>query len=274
MSYQRIAYFISDRTGVTAESFGESLLNQFEHIEFCQTTIPFVDTIDRAMVIRDKILQSAQNTTERPVVFSSIVAPEIRQIFDNNPQFLHVDYFDIYIPVLEEELGVKAKMMAGLTHGITNEQKYDARMDAVNFAMDNDDGISAKSFAEADVILIGVSRSGKTPTCLYLALQYGVRAANYPLTPDDLGAPDLPPMIRPFKAKLFGLTIDPMRLNHIRSERRPDSKYASIENCRSEVNEAESMFRQFGIPFMSTTHKSVEELAASILQSTKVKRRC
>ncbi len=274
MSYQRTVFFISDRTGVTAESFGESLLNQFAQIEFKQCTIPFVDTLDRAHAVLEKVFVAAQKGTERPIVFSSIVSPEIRQVFHGHEHILHVDYLETFVPTLEQEFKTKANMIVGLTHGITNELKYDARMDAVNFAMDSDDGISEKYFAEADVILLGVSRSGKTPTCLYLALQYGVRAANYPLTPDDFDSTDLPPMVKAYKHKLFGLTIEPVRLNHIRSERRANSKYASIENCRFEVNEAEAMYRQYGIPFMSTTHKSVEELAATILQLTKVKRRC
>ncbi|WP_434778592.1 posphoenolpyruvate synthetase regulatory kinase/phosphorylase PpsR [Neisseria sp. Ec49-e6-T10] len=274
MSHQRTAFFVSDRTGVTAESFGESLLNQFTEVKFKHCTIPFVDTLERAQSVLQKAQEAAQRDNGRAFIFSSIVSPQIRAVFNSDPQIIHVDYFDAFIPIIEQELGVQANMIAGLTHGISNEESYDARMDAVNFALNNDDGISEKNFAEADVILVGVSRSGKTPTCLYLALQYGVRAANYPLTPDDLDSPSLPNMIKLYKGKLFGLTIDPARLNHIRNERRPDSKYASLENCRFEVNEAESMFRQHGIPFMSTTHKSVEELAASILQSTKIKRRC
>lgn len=274
MSSKREIFFISDRTGVTAESFGESLLNQFERMEFKQNTIPFVDTMDRAQSVLEKVLSCAHDSEKRPIVFSSIIAPEIRHVFDGYENILHVDYFDVFIPPLEKEFGIKAKMVAGQTHGISDGEEYDARMEAVNFALDSDDGINDKYFTEADVILVGVSRSGKTPTCLYLALQYGVKAGNYPFTPDDFDSTNLPPMVKQHKQKLFGLTIDPERLNQIRTERRANSKYASIENCRFEVNEAEAMFRQHGIPFICTTHKSVEELAAAILQLTKVKRRC
>ena len=186
---------------------------------------------------------------------------------------LHLSFFDAFMGELETELSLRANHQIGRTHGIQDTERYDARMEAVNFSLSHDDGVSDKDLQKADVILVGVSRSGKTPTCLYLALQYGIRAANYPLTPDDLDSTNLPRMLKPFKHKIYGLTIEPQRLHHIRSERRPDSRYASIENCRFEVNEAESMFRQHNIPFTNTTHKSIEELAASILIATKLQRR-
>lgn len=273
MPHRRSAFFVSDRTGVTAEALGDSLLNQFENIEFKRTTIPFVDSMEKAQGVLDQIEAARASDNSRPLVFASIVSREIRALLKTSGA-LHFDFFDTFIGSLEGELGQKATNQLGRTHGINNEEKYDARMEAVNFSMNHDDGVSAKNLVEADVILVGVSRSGKTPTCLYLALQYGIRAANYPLTPDDLDSTNLPNMLKPFKSKLFGLTIEPSRLHQIRTERRPNSKYASMENCRAEVNEAESMFRQHGINFMSTTHKSVEELAASILQSTGIERRC
>ena len=163
--------------------------------------------------------------------------------------------------------------MIGVTHGLNDIERYDKRMAAVNFALNHDDGVSDKDFQAADVILIGVSRAGKTPTCLYLALQYGIRAANYPLTPDDLESTQIPNMLKPYRQKLFGLTIDAERLHHIRNERRPDSKYANINTCNKEIAIAEELFQRNGIPFMSSTHKSVEELAASILQACHLKRR-
>ena len=268
----RHAFFISDRTGITAESMGEALLNQFDGIEFKRATYPFVDTEAKARETVALVNQVAANAAERPLIFSSIVDEDIRKIVKTSAG-LHLSFFDAFMGELETELSLRANHQIGRTHGIQDTERYDARMEAVNFSLSHDDGVSDKDLQKADVILVGVSRSGKTPTCLYLALQYGIRAANYPLTPDDLDSTNLPRMLKPFKHKIYGLTIEPQRLHHIRSERRPDSRYASIENCRFEVNEAESMFRQHNIPFTNTTHKSIEELAASILIATKLQRR-
>ena len=274
MSQIRYAFIVSDRTGITSESMGQALLNQFSHIEFRRSMHPFIDTVDKAEKMVAIINQAAEESAVRPLIFSSIVNDDVREVIHQS-NGLHLDFFDAFIGILEEELQTEATNIVGNIHGITDEEKYHARMEAVNFSLTHDDGSTDKDMRKADVILVGVSRSGKTPTCLYLALQYGIRAANYPLTPDDLelGSSDLPRMLKPYKQKIFGLTIDPERLHHIREQRRPNSKYASIENCRSEVREAESMYRQHGIPFLSTTHKSVEELAANILLETGIKRR-
>ena len=269
---RRHAFFISDRTGLTSESMGEALLDQFQEVKFKRSTYPFVDTPDKARAMVKIIETAANQTAMRPLVFSSIINEEIRDIIRNSPG-LHLSFFDAFLGILEKELGTKARNEVGRNHGISDTARYDARMEAVNFTLNHDDGVSDKDLKDADVILMGVSRSGKTPTCLYLALQYGIRAANYPLTPDDLDSTDLPRMVKPFKSKIFGLTIDPARLHHIRTERRPNSQYASPENCRREVHEAESMFRQHGIPYTSTTHKSVEELAAGIMLACKLQRR-
>ncbi|QIQ21058.1 posphoenolpyruvate synthetase regulatory kinase/phosphorylase PpsR [Zophobihabitans entericus] len=274
MQSSRSVFFISDRTGVTAENFGISLLNQFGQIKFKSTTVPFVDTPFKAQQLIENINTIAKTKNQRVIVFSSIISEHIRRMFDNHAYIFHIDVFDSFIPMLEQEFDTKAHMVMGLTHSIVDETKYDARIHAVNFALENDDGITDKNFSKADVILVGVSRSGKTPTCLYLALQYGILMANYPLTPDDLHRTELPNMLKPYRNKLFGLTIEPLRLNRIRTERRPNSTYASLHNCQLEINEAESMFRQHGIPFLNSTHKSVEELAASILQITNIQRRC
>lgn len=270
---RRTAFFISDRTGLTSESMGEALLEQFPEISFKRVTYPFVDTPDKAQAMVKIIEQTTQQTAQRPLVFTSITNKEIREIIKSSPG-LHLSFFDAFLGILEKELGVNARNSIGSKlHGIADTERYDARMDAVNFSLSHDDGISDKDLQYADVILMGVSRSGKTPTCLYLALQYGIRAANYPLTPDDLDNPDLPPMVKKYRDKLYGLTIQPERLMEIRQERRPNSHYASLATCRQEVNDAQAMFRRFDIPFTNTTHKSVEELAVSVIQACKLKRR-
>lgn len=269
---RRPAFFISDRTGLTSESMGEALLDQFNDVKFKRATYPFVDSPEKARAMVQIIEKTAQQTALRPLVFSSIISEEIRAIIKSAPG-LHLSFFDAFLGQLEDELGIRARHAVGRNHGIRDTERYDARMEAVNFSLNHDDGISDKDLAHADVILMGVSRSGKTPTCLYLALQYGIRAANYPLTPDDLDSPELPPMVRRHRSKLYGLTIQPERLSEIRQERRPDSRYASLATCKQEVADAQAMFRRFDIPFTNTTHKSVEELAVSIIQACQLKRR-
>ncbi len=270
---KRRVYFISDRTGITSEGLGESLLNQFENIEFKRRTYPFIDNLEKAKQLLNHMQEEVDaDGWERPLIFSSIVDSKIRHLIHAFPAF-HIDFYDTFIGSLEKELHVDAKRLIGVTHGLNDIERYDKRMAAVNFALNHDDGVSDKDFQAADVILIGVSRAGKTPTCLYLALQYGIRAANYPLTPDDLESTQIPNMLKPYRQKLFGLTIDAERLHHIRNERRPDSKYANINTCNKEIAIAEELFQRNGIPFMSSTHKSVEELAASIQQACHLKRR-
>lgn len=269
---RRPAFFISDRTGLTSESMGEALLDQFESVQFKRSTYPFVDTPEKARAMVQIINNAAEQTSLRPLVFSSIINEEIRSIIKSSAG-LHLSFFDAFLGKLESELGVTARHSVGRVHGINDTERYDARMEAVNFTLNHDDGISDKDMKHADIILMGVSRSGKTPTCLYLALQYGIRAANYPLTPDDLENTDLPRMVKPYKNKIFGLTIQPERLSEIRQERRPDSNYAKLATCKNEVADAQAMFRRHNIPFTNTTHKSVEELAVSIMQACQLKRR-
>ena len=270
MPAPRSVFFVSDRTGLTSENMGNALLEQFSELAFKRSTHPFIDSPEKAHALVAQINATAERENIHPLVFSSVVNNEIRAIV-KTATAAHFSFFDAFLGQLEQELDKPARhTVRSRVHDVA---RYDARMEAVNFALNHDDGVSDRELQAADVILLGVSRSGKTPTCLYLALQYGIRAANYPLTPDDLDSTDLPRMVKPFKSKIFGLTIDPARLHHIRTERRPNSQYASPENCRREVNEAESMFRQHGIPYTSTTHKSVEELAAGIMLACKLQRR-
>lgn len=267
---RRRVFFVSDRTGITSENMGNALLEQFDGLKFKHSTYPFVDTIEKAHGLVQIINRSASEDELRPLVFSSVVNDEIREIIKTSQAF-HLNFFDTFLGQLEKELGVSARhSVLGRVQDMT---KYDARMEAVNFALNHDDGESDRDFKDADVILMGVSRSGKTPTCLYLALQYGIRAANYPLTPEDFDSTDLPRMVKPYQNKLFGLTIEPTRLQEIRQERRPNSRYASLETCHHEIATAKAMFQRHGIPFINTTQKSVEELAVSILQACHLKRR-
>ncbi|XXQ69242.1 pyruvate, water dikinase regulatory protein [Neisseriaceae bacterium B1] len=267
---RRNTFFVSDRTGISAEGMGEALLEQFDNVHFKRVTYPFVDSTDKALALVQIINRAAEESEHRPIVFSSIANSEILNIVKTG-NALHISFFDAFLGELEHELGAVARH--SVVSRVHNIERYDARMEAVNFALNHDDGVSDKDLKEADVILMGVSRSGKTPTCLYLALQYGIRAANYPLTPDDLDTTDLPRMVKPYKHKLFGLTIQPERLHDIRQERRPDSTYSALQTCRSEVADAQAMFRRHAIAHTNTTHKSVEELAVSIMQECGLKRK-
>lgn len=266
----RRVFFISDRTGLSAEGMGNALLEQFENFKFKQMSYAFINTLDKAHGLVQIINHKAEEDGVRPIVFSSVVDLEIGRIL-SQANALHISLFDAFLALLEDELGATARH--SVKSRVQNVERYDARMEAVNFALNHDDGVSEANLKEADVILMGVSRSGKTPTCLYLALQYGIRAANYPLTPDDLESPELPRMVKAHKNKLFGLTINPDRLHDIREERRANSNYSHIDTCKQEVRDAQAMFRRHQIPFTDTTHKSVEELAVSILQECQLKRR-
>lgn len=268
---KRAAFFISDRTGITAEMLGHSLLTQFESVRFEEITLPFVDTPEKAHDIVSRINETASADGVRPLVISTLVDTKIAAIV-GSANALFLDCFEIFISPLEKELGVPATHTVGRSHSVSNLVDYYKRIDAVNYALGHDDGVSTRDLSEADIILVGVSRSGKTPTCLYLAMQYGIRAANYPLIPEDFDTMQLPPQLRALRERLRGLTIKPERLQQIRNERRPGSKYATLANCTYEVREAEALMRQEGIPCLDTTSKSVEELATTILHEAKLVR--
>jgi len=262
---RRTAFFVSDQTGVTAETMGHSLLTQFDGLEFRQVTLPFISSIDKAEEAVRRINATAVEDGARPVVFSTLVKDDLRSTVKRSDG-LFLDFFDAFLGPLEAELKVKSSEREGRAHGIADRVVYGTRIEATNFALASDDGGVTADYGRADVVLVGVSRSGKTPTCIYMAMQYGVFAANYPLTEEDFESKQLPPLLRPHAAKLFGLTIAPHRLQQIRNERRPGSRYASLENCRFEVNEAEAMMRREGIAWLSSTHKSIEEIATTILR--------
>ena len=263
----RTVFFVSDGTGITAEAFGHSVITQFD-LKFKQVRLPFIDDIDKAEEAVRKINEAFDTTGNRPIVFSTLVKPELAAVIFRS-KGLHMDLIQTFVAPLEEELGVKSTHTVGRSHNIADTEEYKNRIEAINFSLAHDDGQSNKNLSLADVILVGVSRSGKTPTTLYLAMQYGIKAANYPLIPDDFERGKLPSALPAFKGKIFGLSIAPERLSEIRNERRPGSKYASLENCRYEVNEAEAMMKREGIRWLSSTAKSIEEIATTILQEVK-----
>jgi hypothetical protein len=268
---RRTVFFVSDQTGVTAETMGHSLLTQFESVDFRPVTLPFVSTVDKAEEAVRRIDLAAAEAGLRPIVFSTLVQDELRDIV-KRANALFLDFIDAFVGPLERELAMRSTHRAGRAHGIADLAAYTTRINATNFALANDDG-GGRDYERADVVLIGVSRSGKTPTCLYMALQYGIFAANYPLTEDDLESGDLPGVLQSYRRKLYGLTIRPDRLVQIRQERKPDSRYASARQVQYEVRTAEALFQRYGIPHLNTTECSIEEIASRILDKTGIERR-
>ena len=263
---ERTVFFVSDGTGITAETFGNSILAQFPALPR-HVRRPFIDTEEKAHQVAAEINDAAVREGRRPIVFITLVRDEVRDVLtDPRGKGMVLDMFKAFVEPLEAELGVKSNHRVGRFSDASHSQEYHDRIEAINFALQHDDGQSARNLDIADVVLVGVSRSGKTPTSLYLAMQHGIKAANYPLIPDDFERGKLPATLAPFKRKCFGLTIDPDRLAQIRNERRPGSRYAALENCRYEVNEAETMMRRAGIAWLSSTHKSIEEIATTILR--------
>jgi hypothetical protein len=267
----RPVFFVSDRTGITAENLGHALLTQFGTIKFEHHSLPFIDSSAKAQLAADTINKVAQTSQYKPLVFCTLIDNSYRKII-NHTQSHIIDFFDAFIKPLETELGTPSSHAEGLSHGISNEGVYMSRMDAVNYALKNDDGISTKEYIDADVILIGVSRSGKTPTCLYLAMQFGLRAANYPLTEADMINGFLPKILQPYRDRIFALIINAPRLHTIRESRRQHSQYASMQQCQKESRLINLLLEQENINSLDSSHISVEEIATSIIQLMKINR--
>lgn len=268
----RSVFYVSDGTGITAETLGHTLLTQFQQLNFRQHSLPFVNTSEELELAMQRIAESAKADGVKPLVFSTLIIPGLRARL-RECQGVVFDLFEAFTSALERELGVAAQEVAGRSHGMGNVSSYSDRIEALHFAIHNDDGASTRNYPRADVILMGVSRAGKTPTCMYLALTYGIRAANYPLADGDFSRGSLPAALEPYRKKLFGMTVDPERLQQIRSERRPNSHYASMEQCALELQAVEKLFRRERIPFLNITHLSIEEISAQLMQRAGLQRR-
>ena len=269
---KRTAFFISDGTGITAEVLGNSLLSQFESVEFEEITLPYIDTPEKVEVVIQRINETGRQDGHRPIVFDTFVNAEYRAMIADAESY-NIDIFSTFLKPLESELDTASTYTVGKSHAINQIDRYKARIDSDNFALDNDDGARTQQYKEADIILVGVSRCGKTPTCLYMALQYGIRAANYPLTEEDMGADDLPEILKQHREKLYGLTIDPFQLAAIRNERRPNSRYSSLDQCDLETRTAERYFRQNNMQSINTTNFSIEEISTRIMADANLNRR-
>ena len=263
----RIVFIVSDGTGITAENFSQSILAQFE-AAFKHIRVPFVDSVDKAHDAVSSINQAASKYGVQPIVFTTLVNSELNAIVAK-ANGLILDMFQTFVAPLEEALGIISTHAMNRLHHNADTDAYKNRIEAINYSLAHDDGQSNQNLADADVILVGISRVGKTPTSLYLAMQYGLKAANYPLIPEDFERGRLPTDLVPFRNKIFGLMIDAERLSEIRNERRPGSNYAKLENCRYEINEATAMMKKESIPWVVTTSKSIEEIATTVLQAIK-----
>lgn len=265
-------FYVSDRTAITAETIGHSLLAQFEGSpEYREVTIPYVDTPEKANQVVEAVNAAAEVDGEIPLVFSTLAEPATRaRIIESRA--LVLDLFHVFLDPLERTLQAKPVIKRARSHRISNLSSYEARIGAIDYSLQHDDGARIKDYDKADIIMVGVSRSGKTPTCLYLAMQFGIRAANYPITEEDLHNSQLPAPVAPFRDRLHGLTIDAKRLASIREERRPGSRYASLEVCRTEVRKVESLFKSYNIPYINTTNTSVEEISTRVVQTRGLER--
>ncbi len=261
----RPVFIVSDGTAITAETLAHSVMTQFPDLVYDQQRIPFIDTPEKAHQVAKRIERTLNETGVRPLVFSTFVDPEISKEFLKTAPGFQVELFRSFVGPMERELGMKSTHTVGATHKIRNEERYNKRIAAIDYTLTHDDGQTNRGLDQAEVILVGVSRSGKTPTSLFLAMQFGIKVANYPLIPEDFDRGELPPALEPLRDKLFGLSIKPERLSEIRNERRPGSHYASIENCRKEIEDAEKLMRRNGIEWLNSTTKSIEEIAATII---------
>ncbi|MGQ0657444.1 MAG: posphoenolpyruvate synthetase regulatory kinase/phosphorylase PpsR [Chromatiales bacterium] len=261
----RRVFFLSDRTGITAETLGETLLTQFSDIAFNRTWLPFMDSSEKVHAAAAQISSALREEGVPPLVFSTLTDPDAQAIIASSGGDVF-DLFGTFIGRLERVLDAHSSHKAGRMHGIRDPGSYDRRINALNFTLDHDDGVRVQELGQADIVLTGVSRCGKTPTCLYLAMQFNLCAANYPLTEEDLSSTVLPAQLHAFRHKLHALTIQPERLCRIREERRPNSRYASLQQCRLEVARAESLFRAEGIPYINATAISIEEIATILVQ--------
>ena len=263
----RQVFFVSNGTAITAETLGHSLLAQFPMLHFKTKTIPFINTEERAQTVRDEIDRGINELNELPIVIATMADPDLKKIIGESKALI-LDPFADFLPRLENILNVQSTNRGGVSHRIANQSIYESRIDAIDYSLIHDDGGKTRNYDESDIILIGASRTGKTPSCLYLALQFGLKAANYPITEEDMESDTLPEPIRGFKDRLYGLTTDSYRLMNIRQERRPNSRYSSIEQCRFELRATEAIYHRHSIRFLNTTTMSVEEIAARIVEDT------
>lgn len=266
---KRTVYFVSESTGITAETLGKSLLSQFPHIEFTYHQRSFINSQSKAQSLVDEINQESSLHSYRPLVFATMPEASLNKVI-NEADCHYYEIFESFLDQIGHDLHTEPTRESGLSHGLVNEKNYDARIDALNFTLKHDDAMVLKTLGDSDVIIIGVSRSGKTPTSLYLALKFGIKAANYPITDDDFDRNELPQVLLDNRDKLFSTSIKAKRLHQIREKRRPNSQYSSLETCKSEIKKAQILYDKYDMTPMDVTTRSIEELAAQIVRKLRL----
>ncbi len=266
---RRTVFYVSDGTGLTAEALGHSLLTQFEGVQFTQIRTPFIDSEEKARAVVERINATGESDGLRPILITTLIDHSLAAVVHEADAFC-LSFFESFLAPLEAELGQKSSHTIGRSHGSADSLNYQRRIEAINFTLAHDDGVSEHELEKSDIVLVGVSRCGKTPTSLYLAMQFGLKVANFPLIPEDFERRKLPGSLERHRAKLFGLTIQPERLAVIREERRPGSRYAALSNCRYEIAEAERMMSREGIRWLDSSTKSIEEISTTILQELRL----
>lgn len=265
MQAKRTVFLVSDHTAITVQTIAKTLFSQFDGVAFERVVLPFVDTPDKVSAVRERIDTEAARSGIKPIVLSSLTDSALRERLKPCRGLL-LDVFEAFIGALEQELAKPASKAVGRAHGLADKEAGRRRIQALKFALQTDDGVKYDDYPNADIILLGVSRSGKTPACLYLAMQYGLRAANYPLTADDLEWGELPKALAPYRNKLCGLLVQPRQLAGIREERQPGSAYASLAQCQKELRAALEIYRSADIPYLDASHMSVEEIATRLMR--------
>ena len=268
---RRPVFFVSDSTGITAETLGNALLVQFPDFDFERHVLPFTDSVEAARRAVGIIRAAADGSAVKPIVFVTVRAAGVAEEFQDAPGEI-IDLLGPHLTHLEEALDTIRTGEATEYHRVGDLARYHERIDAVEYTFAHDDAQSLRHIDRADLIIVAPSRCGKTPTAMYLALQYGLRVANYPLTDDDTPGV-MPEAIAPYRDRLFGLTTTAQRLSQVRGERRPGSGYASLARCRTELRDAETLYRDNGIPFINSHAMSVEEMASIILTTMKLRHR-
>ncbi len=255
-------YYISDSTGILATNLGQALLCQFPEINFHEEHLPFIRTVEEARQALAYILESSGG--RRPIVFSTIMDREIMAVFDV-PEVEFFDAYELFLSRLEECLEARALRVPGFSRQADNVTMA-RRVEAIHFTLDHDDGVRPSEYDQAQVILLGVSRTGKTPASVYLATQLGLKVANFPLTGDTLARGQLPEGVLGNLRRAVGLTTRPEVLQQVRRKRYPDSRYASLTTCIDEIEQAKRVFARYRLPVVDTAGKSIEEIATQVLQ--------
>jgi regulator of PEP synthase PpsR (kinase-PPPase family) len=262
----RSVFFVSDRTGLTAQNYGRTLLSQFPGQKFKIVILSFVDTVQKATLASARINAASARAGKQSVVFSTIISEEEQKILESSDACI-VDLYNTFLGPLETFFGQESAHRQGRSRAIFGDKDYQGRLDAIDYSLSHDDGLRYDQYGEADVILVGVSRCGKTPTSLFLAMNFSMKVSNYPLTEEDFNKQTLPDCLLKHKEKLVALTIKVAPLSRIRRARRPNSEYASFAVCEQEVRIAETMFSKADIPVFDTTDISIEEIASEVVKA-------